>query len=133
MSRELSQTDLGKHVFVYYNLRSKVWSVRYHGKVIGHTDVLRLDNVILKVSQAGRARVLRDQEKNVHAGAYGTLTAYGDLLGDTWGGTAITYNPYKYHSFVTMLNKGPVYGADVACLEHRRVAIYGHIRFDSPE
>ena len=128
--RHLQHTDIGKKVAVYYNINAHLWSVRYRGIVIGHTNALRLDNVTLKISEAGRQRVLREGRKNVHAFAVGTLSAIEDA-GVAIGGTPITYNPYKYNSFVTALNHVPVYGADVAWLVGRGVAIAGHIQFQA--
>jgi hypothetical protein len=119
-------SDIGKQVFVYSNLHLKVWSVRHKGIVIGHADVLRLDNVTFKVSEAGRQRVLREGKKNVHAGAYGTLSGFDADLG-VEGGTAVTYNPYRFRSFVTLGGHVPVHHADVTHMAYRQVAIAGHI------
>jgi hypothetical protein len=69
-----------------------------------------LRNCKLKVSQAGRQRVLREQKKNVHAGVEGTLEdAYYSYL----FAVPVTYNPYRYDSFVLAGTKDPVYNADV--------------------
>lgn len=62
----------------------------------------------MKVSQAGRRRVLKEKRKNVHAGIVGTWD-YRDI--HSIDGTGITYNPYLYESFVTKENKTPVFKA----------------------
>lgn len=63
-------------VFVYYNLHRACWSVKalegeHKGRVVAHAQAVGLDGVEFKVSEAGRLRVLREQRKNVHAGAVG--------------------------------------------------------------
>jgi len=88
----------GQKVFVYFNLHKKLFSVRDHitGIVVGHTDMIALENVTFKVSEAGRQRVLREKRKNVHAGVMGIVKDFPCPV--AWS-TAF-YNPYKYESFV---------------------------------
>ena len=118
-------------VFVYWNLHKKCFSVKciekgheFFGKVIMHAKRVRLSDVTFKVSAAGRARVLRQQRKNVHAGAVGTIkqvymlhetnemyeldSAYGRLY-------RVTYNPYKHSTFVDT-SGNPVHNAVNAIL-----------------
>lgn len=104
-------------VFVYRNLHKNCWSVKAlegenKGRVIHHAQNVNLVNCTFKVSKAGRERVLREQCKNVHAGVVGTLSFVGDL-GDTglWKSAStyyafvpVTYNPYKYNTFVRKHN-----------------------------
>jgi hypothetical protein len=105
-------------VFVYWNLHKNVWSVKAlegkdKGRVIHHAQSVMLQNCTFKVSQAGRARVLREQCKNVHAGVVGTLVRY-DSEDDVYMPHAVpvTYNPYKYETFVQRDNPTePVQGA----------------------
>lgn len=98
-------------VYVYYNLHKKCFSIKalsgtYKGLVFYHSDTVLLNDVTFKVSQAGRQRVLNEHRKNVHAGVTGTLVAYSNNLTDdiktvfTSLTTEITYDPYKYNSFV---------------------------------
>ena len=124
-AKPLSQDHIGKQVFVFYNLHTHRWSVRHKGLVIGHAEALRLDNVTLKVSEAGRQRVIREQRKNVHAGITGTLSAIGVELPE--GGNAVTYNPYKYRSFVMADSGAPVHTADVAWMVNRKVVVAGNL------
>jgi hypothetical protein len=88
-------------VFVYWNLHKGMWSVKamegaHKGKVIARVGELALSNATFKVSRAGRERVLREQCKNVHAGVVGDLTDSRDVHGTV----RVTYNPYKYSTFV---------------------------------
>ena len=95
-------------VFCYRNLNRKgvVWSVRSNrsGLVIRRSERVVLKDVTFKVSAAGRARVLKQKRKNVHAGAQGTLCnplVFDHLLilsqGKAW--TRVQYNPYAAGHF----------------------------------
>ena len=106
-------------VFVYYNLHKKLWSIKalegpLRNKVIHHGTSVLLRDPVPKVSEAGRQRVLRDRRKNVHAGLVGYLWAWEnrdpvttellgepfDLSSETPVARKITYNPYRYSTFV---------------------------------
>jgi hypothetical protein len=119
-------------VFIYFNLHRKLWSVKalegpHKGKVISHCLDFSLHNCTMKVSEAGRQRVLRERRKNVHAGivgqwdhwrlplplrqggAYpqGALHRLDNLLPDG----RITYNPYRSPTFTDVDTGEPVKGA----------------------
>lgn len=104
-------------VFAYRNLHRQCWSVKalegpFKGRVIYHADDLTLGWCDFKVSQAGRQRVLREQKKNVHAGVVGYLTECGEIATDGIDlDVPITYNPYKYDSFVDARCEVPVSSA----------------------
>jgi hypothetical protein len=110
-------------VQVYRNLHKSnetgaVYSVRdkKSRKVISHQQWLVLDNVKYYVSDKGRARVLREKKKNVHAWIEGDLCRQGEsarsrinycewLANDSqfshrWRMRDILYNPYKYEMFM---------------------------------
>jgi hypothetical protein len=83
-------------VQVYRNLNKDCWSVRYQGKVIGHYETLALYDCTFHVQEAGRKRVLKEKQKNVHA------YIKGEIVQITKGkATArrISYNPYKHGFF----------------------------------
>lgn len=104
-------------VFVFYNLHRHCLSVRaaqgpMANLVIAHALAVQMSNVVFKVSEAGRQRVLHEKSKNVHAGIVGELDAIEVL---TWlrdvpavpGLRApaaktrpATYDPYRFSSFV---------------------------------
>ena len=104
-------------VEVYFNLHKYIWSVRSckTGRVILHTDEVHIDNPTFVVHKAGRERVLREGKKNVHAFVRGDCPFYRlnprNATLDT-----ITYNPYKYASFVDKQTEEPVYNASRAWL-----------------
>lgn len=104
-------------VFAYRNLHRQCWSVKalegpFKGRVIYHANDLTLGWCDFKVSQAGRQRVLREQKKNVHAGVVGYLTDCGEIATDGIDlNVPVTYNPYKYDSFVDARCEVPVSSA----------------------
>jgi hypothetical protein len=75
--------------------------------------------VIFRVSEAGRQRVLCDKRKNVHAGVVG-FVADISLLGQS---VKVTYNPYKFDSFIKRDNELPVYTAKVAHLDATGITV----------
>ena len=104
-------------VFVYYNLHKHCWSVRHKGKVIMHTDEVYLTDAKFKVSKAGRKRVLREKRKNVHAGVEGIMVDPFDVHKQV----EVTYNPYKYESFVQKSGLEPVVVASKVYMKDKRV------------
>jgi len=103
-------------VEVYFNLHKKTFSVRSarSGRVMLHTDNVHIANPEFVVRQSGRNRVLSEGKKNVHAFVRGDATFFrytNRPMLDT-----ITYNPYKYVSFVDKQTEEPVYKASRAWL-----------------
>lgn len=101
---------IGTKVFVYYNLHRKVFSVKAlegerKGRVVGYTTQITLRDAEPKVSTAGRLRVLRERRKNVHAGIVGNVESFEQLVRPA--GEAVTYNPYKYETFVLLKDLTP--------------------------
>jgi hypothetical protein len=114
---------VGQRVFVYYNLHNQKWSVKaqtgpQRGRVIGHTDIITLKDVVFKVSEIGRQRVLQEQRKNVHAGCVGTLVSFGK--GEAVG-RRISYNPYKGPTFYDVATQKPVTQASGVVMLDRAV------------
>lgn len=105
-------------VFVYWNLHKNCWSVKAlegenKGRVIYHAQNVTLSDCTFRVSKAGRERVLREKRKNVHAGVVGQLGRINVPLSYMPQMTAVTYNPYKYETFVRKNNDFmPVMKAD---------------------
>jgi hypothetical protein len=85
---------------------------------MGHCNVICLQDVVFKVSEAGRQRVLREKRKNVHAGVEGVMCEDGfwtKELND--GSVPVTYNPYFMRSFQHKDLGLPVYEAKSALLD----------------
>jgi len=119
--------DTAPRVFVYRNLHQSCWSVKalsgeHRGKVVLHCASLAMQG-IFKVQQGGRARTINTQTKNVHAGAIGYMV-YANVITERCSISAnyhdeqqppihdasrlVTYNPYKYDSFVYVDDESPV-------------------------
>lgn len=120
-------------VFVYYNLHKQCLSVRAmqgpeRGRVVAHCAQVILGDVTFKVSEAGRQRVLLERAKNVHAGVVGDWINdqdEGQMLVTRRAGTAITYDPYKWPSFVERGSESPVFTAEMAFIDDKRVTAWG--------
>ncbi|MGI9357913.1 MAG: hypothetical protein ACR2ON_00750 [Paracoccaceae bacterium] len=93
--------------------------MKQSGLVKAHALEVNLYSCTIKVSRSGQERVRREKRKNVHAGIRGYLEPYHFGLSHeaelndeaktfqrAWEGLPnsemreITYNPYKYNSFV---------------------------------
>jgi len=105
-------------VFIYFNLHRKCFSVKAlegakKGRVVAHVSDAIVYNPTFKVSEAGRQRVLRERKKNVHAGVVGqwfegefNAKRCAELMEYT--GRAVTYNPYRFDSFVYKNTETPI-------------------------
>jgi len=100
-------------VEIYFNLHKKVFSMRHKGKVIAHVCNAMLKHVTYVVQPAGRAKVLREGKKNVHAFARGELIERIPLF--NYRGNVAKYNPYKAATFVD-IDDEPLYKSDIAYL-----------------
>ena len=100
-------------VEVYRNLHKHCWSIRdtKTGRVVSHADSVYLKGTNLVVRPGGRAKVLRDKRKNVHAFIKGYIDNNIKPLSATEL-TQITYNPYKYESFVITNSEAPIYNSN---------------------
>lgn len=132
-------------VFVYYNLRKHLWSIKAldgpsKGRVVAHADKVLVRDATFRVSEAGRQRVIRERRKNVHAGVVGHLEAmigvatpaglvsspwfdrFGFLPDDRryaqWArehGERVTYNPHQRGTFYTYRRTAVKTGARFGC------------------
>lgn len=109
---------MAKH-FVYRNLRTKTWSLRSPKRiVVDHPTEIWLDDVTFVVSQKIRQRILQTKRKEVHAGAKGNVTCHTkDLLSKM---IEVTYNPYKYKSFVRVSDETPIMNAKLVFLDSNK-------------
>ena len=128
----MSWNPMQQKVFVYRNLQQKCWSVKSrtganYGRVILHVRNITLSGAHFSVNAKGRARVLEERQKNVHAGVVGYLgvaeviqARYPDVQAATVFETElqpgthpldaieVTYNPYKFEEFVDVATETPV-------------------------
>ena len=115
--------DHKRKVFVYKNLHKDCWSVRQDGLVKAHTTELNLHTCMFKVNRKGRLKVLQEKRKNVHAGVRGYMSSstwdtYPEELFDE-----VTYNPYKYESFVMKDTEAPRWFANQVRLQPNKVIV----------
>ena len=107
---------IGLRVMVYYNLHKKTFSVQYKGKIILYADYVKLGNVEFRVREGGKEKVRQEMRKNVHAFVIGDLLDYCQYpcenMPPETNDKVITYNPYKYDSFVKKDTEEPIYSAN---------------------
>lgn len=106
---------IGKKVMVYYNLHKSTFSIQYKSKVILHTDYVKLTDVEFRVRPGGNEKVGREKKKNVHAFVIGYLEDYCEYpcenIPNELNDNIVTYDPYKYKSFVLKSTNEPIYNA----------------------
>ena len=114
-------------VQVYYNLHKECLSVRHKGKVIEHAQSVILQNASFHVQPAGRARVLKEKRKNVHAYVAGDMAEsfwFTEPSASIWTATQhVTYNPYKYRTFVDKLTGKPITKAPVVLIHGKSITV----------
>ena len=104
-------------VEVYRNLNKGCFSVRHKGKVIDYSSGVVLRDAKFVVRKGGRKRVLDSGQKNVHAFVRGRLVRGENFEpSNEQAGVAITYDPYKYDTFVKCSDKKPVFNAEKVAL-----------------
>lgn len=109
-------------VEIYFNLHKKVYSVRHKGKVIEHATAVTVMDPKFVVQPAGRAKVLRDKVKNVHAFVRtdDMWTVETDLNYEFCEpflpSERIKYNPYMADTFVSCATGDAIHKAEVAYL-----------------
>lgn len=112
---EEGESHIGKRVMVYFNLHKKTFSIQYKGLVIAHANYVKLMNVEFRVRQGGKEKVRVDMSKNVHAFVIGDLQDFVEYpsndMPSASGSKSITYDPYKYDTFVYRDTEEPVMNA----------------------
>lgn len=102
---------------VYRNLNNGKLSLRgvdvHNRLVVDHTDRVLLTNCEFKVSESGRQKVIENNRKNVHATVRGEVREFESTTLDT----ELTYNPFKFESFVTRDEHTPVHTAEKVCID----------------
>ena len=131
----------GDKIEVYRNLHKKCFSVRHKGKVVGYlhdNEQLALTNVAFAVQPAGRAKVLRENKKNVHAFVRGEYVGFeNNLTNNLYFGKfedldfyAVSYNPYKSDKFVVKETGKPIESNSEALIRGGKVLLYQDKRLD---
>ena len=80
-----------------------------------NADYVKLTNVEFRVRQGGKNKVREEKNKNVHAFVIGELVDYCkypcENIPQESNDNIVTYDPYKYDSFVYKSTEQPIYGA----------------------
>ena len=123
-------------VSVYRNLHNGLISIKSasSGLVLGHAKSVDISGADFVVNEAGRQRVLRDRQKNVHAYVKGLLlntigfTPYKGrslqrckalgAIHSTYKDTIVSYNPYKQPYFVIKGTTDKVSKARLCTVSH---------------
>ena len=121
-------------VSVYRNLHNGLISIKSasSGLVLGHAKSVDIAWADFVVNEAGRQRVLKDRQKNVHAYVKGLLLNTigfkpykGRSLGPVYGAldtihkvTIVSYNPYKAPHFVIKGTSDKVTKASLCTVSH---------------
>ena len=117
--------DFNKKVKIYKNLHNGLFSVMQNSLVVAHVESFLLNNVVFKVNESGRQRVIKEKKKNVHAFITGILKSVNEEHALIFKGqlSPITYNPYKASNFY--------FRDDVDCSEvllHDFELVQGHCK-----
>jgi len=90
--------------YIYRNLHTGGFSVRYRGKVIDRPFTFTAHGVTLKINEVGRQRAIKERQKNVHAFVVADkykVEKYPKLsFDDVDTLDRVTYNPYKDTHFM---------------------------------
>jgi hypothetical protein len=116
--------------FVYYNLHKHVFSLKNNKtkKVEMRSQAVVMKDCVFKVSEKGRQRVLKTQQKNVHAGVLGEVVKTDIDMNDALSivdFVELTYNPYLFDSFVVKETQERVQGAVEVLLLNKRIFAKG--------
>ncbi len=119
------QVDANRRVYVYRNLHKNVWSVRQDGRVRCHALELCLEDAKFLVSPAGRARVLKSNAKNVHAGVSGYISHRWKWLNRPgYRNRIVTYHPQTYDHFYKIATNEKVTYSPMAYFETIHTYLY---------
>lgn len=89
---------MAAYLYIYRNLRTGGFSVRYKGKVIERIQEGVALDVMFKVNEASRQRVVAERQKNVHSFVVARGLARKTNR-EPDGLKEIYYNPYKQDCF----------------------------------
>lgn len=107
----------GSRVEIYRNLHTGTWSVRdtRTGRVVAHPNRVAVRDAQFVVRPAGRAKVLAEGRKNVHAFVRGTLVV--GPVETPEGAVEAYYNPYRFDRFVDRATEAPLAEAELVVLD----------------
>ncbi|OAX50845.1 hypothetical protein gpAD87_21810 [Paenibacillus sp. AD87] len=109
---------------IAYHFYKKCFSIRCSStrKIIGYMERIVVSNAHFVVSPSGRARVLRERVKNIHAYVQGEFEyqhQYADYSNVHM--REAYYNPYFVSTFVDKESLQPIYSASLVICQKGRV------------
>lgn len=116
-------------VQVYWNLHKDTWSIRKKKpqRVLLYAPCVVLDECTFTVQQGGRKKVIRTQQKNVHAWVTGDKPQVAmhplDFNIDISTMREVSYNPYKHGYFYRVKDNRPIYSAGRVVMWNKRVYV----------
>lgn len=119
--RENRTIDKNKPVEVYRNLQNDKLSIRQKGLVIAYSDEIILSDVKFVVQPAGLRAARETGQRNVHAFVKGLIWDLELPMVINLIGVEVTYNPFKYNSFVYKETEEGVWRASAAIINGGRV------------
>ncbi len=113
-----------QNIRIAYHFYKKCFSIRSCStrKVIGYMERIVVRNAHFVVSPSGRARVLREKMKNIHAYVEGEFKY--ELQNADFSNVymrEVYYNPYFVATFVDKESLQPIYSASLVICEEGRV------------
>jgi hypothetical protein len=121
--------NLEKTIKVYRNLHKDCYSIKQGSLVVAHAERLCLRDVIFKVNEKNRQKVLKTKQKNVHAFIEGFYDTSGMGTGASKNDLPVEvyYNPYKTSTFVNKESNNALKGAVFVIADKKQVrASYTH-------
>lgn len=84
-------------IYRYLNRKGYIFSIMQNNKVVAHTDFFVVKNPEFKINKSGKNRVLKTNERNVHAFIVGYLGNDDDILNSfSW---ELRYSPFELNGF----------------------------------
>ena len=112
-----------KRVKIYRNLHKQCLSVLHRTdkgwRLWKHVPCIEVFNVVFKVSQAGRERMLKQRRKNVHAFIEGNYAGVTDVTSSNL--RFVRYNPYLCGSFFDQHSRELVSSASWAFVNQKGI------------
>ncbi len=98
-----------------------MFSIKFDGRVILHSNSVVLTDVKFKVSKKGQERVRREKRKNVHA----TLQTHNiqEKVMSEIGLKEVYYNPYTTDTFIMKDSGEPIFYAHKVLAKNNKIYV----------
>lgn len=118
-----------KQFKIYRNLHKDCFSVmRWNPdkrgyRLFAHEKDLVCQDVNFTISKAGREKVLREKQKNVHA--FVICQNYTTFVDEPKLGDQVYYNPYKMETFQVKTTDEPIYSTGTLIMTNNKCYLNG--------